>query len=92
MAETIADIIIGSDEFVSLNSLSGIAVGIEYTIQNKGSNAILLIESAVKPSATITDGALLTTADMNYAVALIPAGSLEIWARSQQSTSKVTIQ
>jgi hypothetical protein len=91
MAQTNPDITIPTEDFVSINTLSGIAVGTAMTITNKSSSYILLAEGT-KPAATSEDGVLVSPMSDTYAIADIPSGSLEIWAKSISFSSKVSVQ
>lgn len=96
MPEYIPDLPIPSDEFVSINSLSGVAVGTAMTIQSKSALWVRLVESATKPLSTITDGVLMSSLYQNYAIATVKTSSLEVWAITVSSninnTAKLSIQ
>jgi hypothetical protein len=93
MPATIADIEIG-DAWVDLNTTSGIAVGSEFTIQNKRSTWILLHESTSQPSANETSGVYLTNLDRPDGKGKVVTGSLKIWAKSTKAgvTALINIQ
>lgn len=94
MAEYVPDITITSEEYVSLNTASGISVGVELNIMLKSSTWVRLVESATKPASTVEDGLLLTDLTRNYAVAHILPDSLEIWAISgiKSRTATISVQ
>ena len=96
MSEYIPDLVITSEQYVSLNALSLIPVGTSFIIQCKGSRPVRLVESSTKPLATVTDGSIITGINKDYAIATIPLGSLEIWAlcasNSPDVSSKLNVQ
>ena len=96
MAETKPDVIIPSDQFISVNATANppVAVGDAFTIQCKGTSWVTLHESATLPAPDVTDGVLITNLSYHEATKLIPAGSLEIWAICTQAgrTSKLSVQ
>lgn len=77
---TIPDITIPSNDYVSLNSLSGVPVGTAMTVVLKSTNSINLYEGTTKPAATVRDGKPLLNMYTNYAEGFIETGSEEIWA------------
>ena len=81
MAQTLPDIVIG-DTWVSLNVISGIAVGTAFKVQNKSTTWAILQESSTQPLNTDTKGELVTDLFHTEPSKLIAAGSLEIWAKS----------
>jgi len=81
MAEHLPNIIAPSDEYVSANTLSGIAVGTAFWMQNKGFYATHMIESATKPANDSTEGLVFGNIHSNINGPKISAGSLEIWIR-----------
>ena len=96
MPEYIPDLIIPSDQYVSINSLSGVAVGTAMTIQLKSNDWVRLVESATQPASTVTDGIQMSNMYSNYAVATTKTLSLEIWAitvtNTYDRTSKINVQ
>ena len=96
MSATKPDIIIPSDQYVSLNSLASppIPVGTEFTIQCKSTSWCNLYEGSSPPASSVTDGVLITNLSYSEATKLIPAGSLEIFAICTNSgrTSKISVQ
>lgn len=82
MPQTIADIEITYDSWVSLNTESGIAVGTAVNIQNKGIYTCVIAEGTQPTSVTSTDGELIYPArNSNEGSKQATAGSLELWAR-----------
>lgn len=81
MAATIPDLNIPNDQFVDINTLSGIPIGTAFTVINKGSHNIVLQESVLQPDSESEDGVVLTSIYYPYARGDIRAGSLAIWAR-----------
>lgn len=73
MAQSIDDIRI-DNTWQSLNVLSGVAVGSEFSIQNKSGKVISLREGA-QPAADYKGGKSLGSGETTTAV----AGSLEVW-------------
>ncbi len=83
MAQTLPDVVAPSDDFISVNAATGIAVGTAITIQAKSTSWVRLVESATKPDPTDTSiGVILSNLSYPYAIADITTGSLEIWAIS----------
>lgn len=78
---TINDITVPSNDWISVNNTSGIAVGTAFDLQVKSSTGILLREDTVKPNATDNNGRVVSSLRYNYAVATIEAGSEEVWAK-----------
>jgi len=93
MAATIADITIGQT-WVDVNTVSGITVGVAFSISNKGNGEILAIESTTTPAADSKDGIPITTNEQGYAERYIPTNSLKIWCKARSSTigSTITVQ
>lgn len=92
MANTIPDISVTSDSFVSLNSESGLVVGTALSFQNKGSTDIYIVESDTLPAATSTDGILLSQFSRDYSIGGSTVGSNEIWARSVSGTGRIHLE
>lgn len=92
MAATIADILIGQT-WVDINTVSGITVGVAFSISNKGNGEILTIESTSTPVADSRDGVPITTNEQGYAERYIPTNSLRIWCKARNVLgSVVTVQ
>ncbi len=85
MAKTLPDIPVTPDDWVDLSSVSGIAAGNTYVINNKSSVWVKLIESDTKPAADDNSGEILANFPETYSAATVQAGSLKIWAKSRPS-------
>lgn len=94
MAATIADVPVTFSDWVDINTVSGITVGVAMTIQNKSTVWVHLIEQVTKPTLDATDGLLLTNVDNAYAITNIPTGAIRVWARTSESTrtAKLSVQ
>ncbi|UXZ44489.1 hypothetical protein [Pseudomonas soli] len=82
------DIQANSTDWVSVYSLSGIAVGTGLEVQNKNSNLVTIQESPTKPADTDFSGRLLRYCD----VAEVWAGSPGVWVRGAMNTIHLNIQ
>lgn len=82
MAASIPDISVPSDQFVDINTLSGISIGVAMSIQNKGNYNIVLQESVLQPAADSENGVIITNVYEPYARGDVRAGSIKIWART----------
>lgn len=82
MAETLANVIVPSDDWADINTLSGISVGTSFDIINTGFSQVKIIEAASKPSIDDKRGVPLTTRKEPYCSLNVAAGSLRIWGRS----------
>jgi hypothetical protein len=69
-----------TDDWLDLNTDTGIAVGVAMNLQNLGNYHILIQESATEPS-TQTEGFRLTTLGADYAAPKVLSGSLRVWVR-----------
>ncbi len=80
---TLPDVVVPFDDFISVNTESGIAVGTAITIQLKTTSWVRLVESSSKPDPSVTNiGVILSNLSYPYAIADITSGSEEIWAIS----------
>ena len=77
----------------SLNVLSGIPVGQTFQINNK-TNSTCLIAEGTQPPEGSTRGVILTPSGLIETTSLIPANSLEIWARVMGTvgTARLSVQ
>jgi len=91
MAQTLPDITATSDDWVSINTLSGIPVGETFTVTNKSSFLVLLHESSAKPAAGNLSGSVLTNLTGTQPSAVIPFGELEVWAKSLNGSAVLSI-
>lgn len=92
MAQTLPDIKVTSDDWVSVNTLASIPVGGYMTITNKSSREVLLFEGDTKPVADSTDGILLSAIGGSEPSGLVPARSLEIWAKGLGGRAVLSVQ
>ena len=74
MAQVIPDILVPSDEYISLNVASGIPVGSGFVLQLKGSTPLRIIESSTKPLPSDMSGQVLE--DLGEVL----KDSLEVWS------------
>lgn len=82
MSQTIPDIVVPSNQFIDVNTLSGVTVGSAMTILNKGNYNIVLQESTLQPAASSEDGVIMSNIYSPHARADIRSGSIKIWART----------
>tara|TARA_R110000851_G_scaffold151683_3_gene293007 strand:+ start:3947 stop:4243 length:297 start_codon:yes stop_codon:yes gene_type:complete len=96
MAATKPDVIVPSNQFISVNATANppVAVGDAFTIQCKGTSWVTLYEGSSAPAASVTDGVLITNLSYHESTKFIPAGSLEIFAicTNEGRTSKLSVQ
>jgi len=81
MAETLPNISIGQS-WVDVNTESGISVGTAFSLYNEGTGSIKLIEQSSEPSHNDTKGKILDPHRFPNSLAIIPTGSLRIWAKA----------
>ena len=79
MADIRADI--GGD-WASLNTLTGIPIGTQIKVQNKGTQWLILQENVVKPDIGDFTGEQVTTLREEEPSKVIINGSGEIWIRT----------
>ncbi|CAH9011824.1 conserved hypothetical protein [Vibrio phage 424E50-1] len=80
---SIPDIKIDTDgDWVSINSESGIAIGVAVKIQNKSTQPYLLFESSSKPLTTSFSGEVITPLNSTEPSKIVTQGSEEIWVRN----------
>lgn len=75
------DIKATTDDWISVNSLSGIAVGTQLRVQNKATNFCLLQEAASKPDIANFEGEIITPIYQPEPSKIVLAGSGEVWVR-----------
>lgn len=80
MAATLPDIPL-TEDWVNLNTESGFAVGLAFTIHNKTASEIRLAEGTTQPFAGSKDGIILQGFQEDHTRVDVLAGSLDIWAR-----------
>jgi len=83
MPTTIPDVLIPKQTWVNLNVSTGIAVGTQIKITNKGSNAVYIQDNATSP--TLKSGDILDVTVNN--VYTVPASTNSIWAYSENGTT-----
>jgi hypothetical protein len=88
---TIPDITVDSTEYVSVNTLTGIAVGTAMSILNKTTNWTRVQEIVAKPADTDTAGVLISSMSESYARADVALGSSEIWVRVAEEGRVATL-
>jgi hypothetical protein len=88
MSATITDIEIGGT-WVDLNTVSGITVGSEFTIQNKRSSWVLLHESSTEPLAAEMSGVYLTDLSKSSGRCTVKSGSLKIWGKTTNGVNSI---
>ena len=81
------DINATTDDWVSVNALSGIATGTRLKIQNKTSKYLLLLEGASKPDITDFSGELITNLALKEPSKIVTEGSPEVWVRNKKEGS-----
>ncbi|AUR92133.1 hypothetical protein NVP1170O_020 [Vibrio phage 1.170.O._10N.261.52.C3] len=94
MSESKEDIKIDHTAYVSLNSISGIAVGDPMLIQNVSNVWGNIVESSTQPLVDFDGGTVITTLYEQEPSKEIIAGNLEIWAKSLDSkvSLKLSVQ
>lgn len=96
MAQTIADIIVTSDAWTDISSVSGITVGTKYDIQNKGVVWVDLYEGGTEPILTEESGRYISSFPNPTSKANILTGSLKIWAKARATVAykkaKINVQ
>lgn len=96
MADTIADINVPYDEYINLNTVSGIAVGTAMEILIKGSEGLFIQEGETQPDSSSTDGRSLDGKGRTngYVSCYIKSGSGNIWIRSSgyNRSSRINVQ
>jgi hypothetical protein len=92
MAQTLPDIKAEADDWVSVNTLTSIPIGGYMTITNKSSRKVVLSEGITKPAASSRSGIVLSALSGNEPSGLVPAGSLEIWAKGLGGRVVLSVQ
>lgn len=82
-----------NEEWVDVNTITGISVGTAMSIQNGSSAWVLLAESNDKPTDE-TPTKTLTDLTFSSANAIILKDSLKVWAKSSSSSlsGKISVQ
>lgn len=81
---TIIDISVTTETWVDVSSVTGIAVGTGYNIQNKKGSVVILVESATEPQADYTSGKYVAPFPSSVSTATILEGSSSIWAKAKK--------
>lgn len=92
MADSIADIAVTSDDWVDVSALTGILVGSEMIIQNKGIAHLLVWIGATKPTAASTDGPIIYDFPNEPSVASIAVGEKKVWLKAVGAEGKANVQ
>ena len=69
-----------ADDWLDLNTYTGIAVGTAMNIQNDGAYHFRIQESSTEPVSE-NEGFRVTTLGADYAAPTVRSGSLKIWVR-----------
>lgn len=86
MTDTIQDVEVPIDEYVDLNTLSGLPAGTAVVITNKSTGWCRLQVTSVKPLASSTAGEPITNLPHNTAIKFITAGESTVWAKATGNT------
>lgn len=86
MSDTIADVKVGSTEYLDLNTDTGILAGTAIAITNKSNSVVLLQISALQPAADSLDGVPLSAAPDSTGIKIVTAGENTVWAISSKSS------
>lgn len=93
MPDTLADIIVPSNDWISVEDVTGISAGTALVIQNKGFEGVLLAIGTVKPDADSEDGPTIYGAPNNYSIITVDSGENAVWLKSTSNlNSRVNIQ
>jgi hypothetical protein len=92
MADTRSDISVPTGAWLNLYTASGVTVGTEVSVINKGSGTFFVFISATAPSILpATKGIPVYVGSASNAVT-IPAGSSGLWAFSPQIVATALVQ
>lgn len=89
---TLADITVPTGAYLDLYSAAGLTDGTAIQIVNKGVVMVYIQENITQPSATSTDGRVITPITGNNAVLDISSGSDKIWVRASGVSSVVNVE
>ncbi|UUW39730.1 hypothetical protein VP14_043 [Vibrio phage VPMCC14] len=78
---------IPSDQWVSVNALTGIPVGTKLDLTNQGQADLLMTTSATQPLASFREGKFLKEVESEQSRTTLRSTSEELWIRSNTSTS-----
>jgi len=92
MAQTRPDMIV-TDTWQSVNSVTGITLGVKMLMANK-SNTYMMVAEGTEPLSTSYDGFPLAVKGMFSGSLIIDADSLEIWVRVAEGkgTGLISVQ
>jgi hypothetical protein len=77
---------ISNNDWVSVNSISGVTIGEKFTLINQGSTPLLLQESDTKPDASLNLGKVLQdSGDEGLSRTVVLATAKEIWVKSSSN-------
>ncbi|UZV41198.1 hypothetical protein vBVpaMR16F_132 [Vibrio phage vB_VpaM_R16F] len=82
---------VGTDSYISVNSVFSIDVGKELTIYLKGVDSIRIQLSDTQPANDSTDGWIINTLNSHNQFSNIPAGSKEVWVKAVNNRSKIFV-
>ncbi|AUR87523.1 hypothetical protein NVP1101O_112 [Vibrio phage 1.101.O._10N.261.45.C6] len=88
---TLPDVVVLSDDYVSLNASTGISVGSAMEIQLKTTAWVRLVQSVSKPTSDSTDGIIVSNLSYPYATPSVLAGGEEVWAICTQKDRKASL-
>lgn len=91
---TLNDVIATYDQFQSLNTLTGVAVGSAIELQVKGIYPVLLKSQPTQPANDDTNGRVLYDMRSESGIMTVADGSEEVWIRclKEGSTSKLSVE
>lgn len=81
MAATKPDILL---EVTGSHSLANVAIGSQFSTQNKSNVWVILQENSSRPSPNNNSGIFITDLRSSEPSKMITSGSLEIWAKSEE--------
>jgi len=79
---TQVDVVVPYESWLDLNTETGISTGVELIIQNKGTENILVFESATQPASDFYEGAVVYTLPDFPSTCEVDINSERIWVRS----------
>lgn len=83
-------ITVPSDQWVSVNDLSGISVGNEYSVMNRGTSDVMIIKGD-EPDSDSTDGVIMTSKDGLYAFWTFTSSDDEVWMKAYDKNELVYV-
>lgn len=90
---TLPDIIIPSEDWVSIHALTSQPIGTCIKVTLKSSSPVTLQETPTKPDQDTNDGLpLLNIGSSNCFSILIEEGSGEVWAKTSRGTSRLSVE